>query len=129
MSNKWQHARNRSFEGFETPSEFTPFFFVVLADTQLGLLKNNESWEEEMVRSRKAVQHINRVKPAFAIVCGDLIHMSPLIYPKVSMEKVENNLEIQKAQIRDFKTIFEEKSFIPKATFFTRTPTHPPHSQ
>lgn len=42
-----------------------PFFFVVAADPQLfwGPL---EKWQE-------TIQHVNRLKPAFMVVCGDLV--------------------------------------------------------
>ncbi len=48
--------------------------FVVCADTQFGITKNNESWQAEMEYSVGAVNLINAMepRPAFVCVCGDL---------------------------------------------------------
>ncbi len=48
--------------------------FVVCADTQFGIMKNNESWQAEMEYSVGAVNLINAMepRPAFVCVCGDL---------------------------------------------------------
>mgnify|MGYP003316981348 CR=1 FL=1 len=56
------------------------FHFVQLADPQLGMLNSDQEdgkWEEETATLTKAVEHINRLKPKFAIVCGDLVHEFP----------------------------------------------------
>ena len=51
--------------------------FVVCADTQFGITKNNETWQAEMDYSVAAVDKINSMdpKPAFVCVCGDLVDM------------------------------------------------------
>eukprot|EP00457_Paulinella_chromatophora_P011406 gb/GEZN01011545.1/.p1 GENE.gb/GEZN01011545.1/~~gb/GEZN01011545.1/.p1 ORF type:complete len:352 (-),score=45.98 gb/GEZN01011545.1/:94-1041(-) len=69
-----------------------------MADTQLGMLRENKSWEEEIGTAQLAVQRLNRLrpKPAFAIVCGDLVHAYP------------DNPNVQDQQIKDFKTIFSD---------------------
>ena len=57
-----------------------PWLFVQLADPQLGMLNSDQEdggWEEETATLTKAVEHINRLKPKFAIVCGDLVHEFP----------------------------------------------------
>lgn len=48
--------------------------FVICADTQFGITKNNESWQAEMEYSVGAVNLINSMepRPAFVCVCGDL---------------------------------------------------------
>ena len=51
-----------------------------LADPQLGMLNSDQedgAWDEEAATLSKAVDHINRLKPRFAIVCGDLVHEFP----------------------------------------------------
>lgn len=52
--------------------------FVVCADTQFGITKNNESWQAEMEYSVGAVNLINAMepRPAFVCVCGDLGEIS-----------------------------------------------------
>ena len=54
-----------------------PWLFVQLADPQLGMLNSDQedgTWDEETATLAKAVEQINRLKPKFAIVCGDLVH-------------------------------------------------------
>jgi serine/threonine-protein phosphatase CPPED1 len=51
-----------------------PFFFLQLADTQFGMFNKNESWEQETALFTRAVEQINRLKPRFVIVCGDLVN-------------------------------------------------------
>lgn len=50
-----------------------PFFFVQLADTQLGMANGNKDLSPEIENFTKAVQHINRLRPAFVLISGDLI--------------------------------------------------------
>jgi len=50
-----------------------PFFFVQMADPQFGFMDA----AQERKNAEAAVQHINRLKPRFAIVCGDLVHPNP----------------------------------------------------
>jgi len=47
------------------------FFFVAIADTQLGF---GNGVSEDAATFRNAVEHINRLKPAFVIILGDLIN-------------------------------------------------------
>jgi serine/threonine-protein phosphatase CPPED1 len=54
-----------------------PFFFIQLADTQFGMFNADQSWEQETDLFTRAVMHINRLKPRFAIVCGDLVNQPP----------------------------------------------------
>ena len=58
-----------------------PWTFVQLADPQLGMHNSangeNPGWDEEEAMLRLAVDKINALRPAFAIVCGDLVHEFP----------------------------------------------------
>lgn len=54
--------------------------FVVAADTQLGMLRQSLCWEVEAAYSRAAVDAINRLKPDFVCVCGDLVEMTASLY-------------------------------------------------
>jgi len=51
--------------------------FVVCADTQLGMMDFNKSWEKELEYSRQAIEMINALdpQPLFCCVCGDLVDM------------------------------------------------------
>jgi serine/threonine-protein phosphatase CPPED1 len=48
------------------------FFFVQIADTQLGMAANNANMDQEIDNFSKAVEDINRLKPAFVVISGDL---------------------------------------------------------
>ena len=50
------------------------FFFVQIADTQLGMTNSNRDMVPEIENFSKAVDHINSIKPAFVIISGDLIN-------------------------------------------------------
>jgi 3',5'-cyclic AMP phosphodiesterase CpdA len=74
-----------------------PFMFAQLADTQFGMFKQDESWAEEEALAQAAVRHINRLKPKFVVVCGDLVNALP--------NGPEPRPEQQAAQVRDFKRV------------------------
>lgn len=62
-----------------------PFFFVQIADPQLGITagfaeqdgQGGSTWEVEKENLRKAVSAINKLRPRFVVVSGDLTHASP----------------------------------------------------
>lgn len=54
--------------------EGTPYFFIQLSDTQFGMYEDNTSFEKETELYEKAVIHINRLKPDFVVITGDLIN-------------------------------------------------------
>uniref|UniRef100_A0A7S3E5Z5 Calcineurin-like phosphoesterase domain-containing protein n=1 Tax=Rhodosorus marinus TaxID=101924 RepID=A0A7S3E5Z5_9RHOD len=94
---RWDLARDRGFHGIPDDDEggngFQPFHFVVLADTQFGMITNNGSVDEEVERVQKAVDAINLLKPMFVIVCGDLINAHPDIY-----EDLDEQTELYQVQ-------------------------------
>ncbi|MHC4761836.1 MAG: metallophosphoesterase [Planctomycetota bacterium] len=53
-----------------------PFFFIQMADTQFGFFEKNESFARETELFEKAVSHANRLRPAFVVICGDIINKS-----------------------------------------------------
>ena len=73
-------ARERVFEGLDYASEGVwrgPYDFVQLADPQLGMLHWDRDWTEELTMLRLAVQHVNRLRPKFLLISGDLINAFP----------------------------------------------------
>lgn len=52
----------------------TPFFFVQLADTQMGFTNKNVDMVPEIEHFKAAVEHINRLRPAFVLISGDLVN-------------------------------------------------------
>lgn len=51
-----------------------PFFFIQLADPQFGMYTSDESFEQETANFEFVIATINRLRPAFVVVCGDLIN-------------------------------------------------------
>ncbi len=51
-----------------------PFFFIMLTDPQFGMYSGDKGFEQESANYEFAVAAVNRLKPAFAIVLGDLIN-------------------------------------------------------
>jgi 3',5'-cyclic AMP phosphodiesterase CpdA len=73
-------ARDRGFPGLDQEHEGRwrgSFFFLQLADTQFGMFSDNADFAKETELVTHAVQHINRLKPKFVIVCGDLVNSGP----------------------------------------------------
>lgn len=50
-----------------------PFFFIQLSDPQLGFYP--DSIKKEIALYEKAVEEINRLKPDFVVITGDLVHV------------------------------------------------------
>lgn len=106
---RWLRARNRGFQGMSRAEEGgpeRPFFFVQMADTQLGLAKNrgaDRGWEEEVALCHRAAEEVNRLRPAFAIVCGDLIDEMPIEERFDKRTRNQRNRERRFRQKRDFK--------------------------
>jgi 3',5'-cyclic AMP phosphodiesterase CpdA len=51
-----------------------PYFFLQLADTQFGMFTDNKGFDQETKNFERAIAEANRLKPAFIIVCGDLVN-------------------------------------------------------
>ena len=105
-------GKDRTLPGFESKeTKFSPFFFIQAADTQLGMIdtwgENGSSgekypyvkWDREMDLCRQTVDLLNSMKPkpAFFIVCGDLVDAFPEKWP-----------EIRAQQEKDFFKVFKE---------------------
>ena len=52
------------------------FFFIQLSDPQLGFFEEDRGFKKESENLARAVAHINRLRPAFVVVTGDLINRS-----------------------------------------------------
>jgi len=102
-------AVKRVLPGFlETKESQTwkePFVFVQAADTQLGMIdkKNgskypNITWDRELELCRQSVQALNamRPRPAFFIVCGDMLDA----FPEVA--------DVRRRQEEDFMSVYSE---------------------
>jgi 3',5'-cyclic AMP phosphodiesterase CpdA len=49
-------------------------FFVQLADTQFGAFTNDRDFAQETANYEFTVANINRLRPKFVVICGDLIN-------------------------------------------------------
>jgi len=101
---RWDKAKERAFLGLgenEAEHEWRgPFRFVVMADTQLGMIERNMHWEQEVANIRTAVVRLNQLLPKFAIVCGDLVHAH------LQMHKIDPR--VVESQVAAFKESFQE---------------------
>ncbi len=51
-----------------------PFFFIQLSDPQLGMFTTNRDFAQETANLQLAIATINRLRPAFVVVTGDLVN-------------------------------------------------------
>jgi len=93
---------------FQAKSETNNFFFIQGADTQLGLMYNwsdtegygdkypESIWDEELELCKKSVEILNSLtpKPAFFVVCGDLVDAFPDKFPEVRARQEKDLKEV-----------------------------------
>jgi 3',5'-cyclic AMP phosphodiesterase CpdA len=63
-----------SLVGYSQNRIETPYFFIQISDTQFGMFTNNREFSKETELYEAAVQKINRLKPDFVIITGDLVN-------------------------------------------------------
>lgn len=51
-----------------------PFFFIQLSDPQLGMFTENKDFAQDGANFEFAVAAVNRLRPAFVVITGDLVH-------------------------------------------------------
>jgi 3',5'-cyclic AMP phosphodiesterase CpdA len=51
-----------------------PFFFVQLSDPQMGMFTDNADFAQDAANFEFAVTAINRLRPAFVVITGDLVN-------------------------------------------------------
>ena len=56
------------------PTQERAEFFVQLADPQFGAFTSDKDFAQESANYEFAVANINRLRPAFVVICGDLIN-------------------------------------------------------
>ena len=55
-------------------SSESPFMFVQLSDPQLGFFTENRELTQDIANFEFAVANVNRLRPAFVVITGDLVH-------------------------------------------------------
>jgi serine/threonine-protein phosphatase CPPED1 len=120
-------TKKKHHHNVDDTNEASLFTFIVMADTQFGMLKNDESWDIEMKNCQYAIEQINAMnpRPLFCCVCGDLINMTHSVYtgrkkPQWALQTNNSNTnnntseywtenecdDIQSKQYQDFKRIW-----------------------
>lgn len=51
-----------------------PFFFIQLTDPQFGMFTDNTNFTQETANFEFAVSTVNRLRPAFVVITGDLVN-------------------------------------------------------
>src|SRR5436190_19463137 len=51
-----------------------PFFFIQLSDPQFGMSTTNRDFAQETANFEFAVATVNRLRPAFVVITGDLVN-------------------------------------------------------
>jgi 3',5'-cyclic AMP phosphodiesterase CpdA len=51
-----------------------PFFFIQLSDPQFGMFTDNREFTQETANFEFAVRAVNRLRPAFVVITGDLVN-------------------------------------------------------
>ena len=59
--------------GAQSP-ETPPFFFVQMSDPQFGMFTKDKDFEQETLNFELAIATVNRWRPAFVVVTGDLVN-------------------------------------------------------
>lgn len=62
------------FVGCASQKRRTSSFFLQMADTQFGFFTDNRDFGSETLNFEKAIAEANRLRPAFVVVCGDLVN-------------------------------------------------------
>jgi 3',5'-cyclic AMP phosphodiesterase CpdA len=55
-------------------SQTGAFFFIQLSDPQFGMYTADRDFAQETINFEFAVAHVNRLKPAFVVITGDLVN-------------------------------------------------------
>lgn len=85
-----------------------PFFFIQLSDPQFGMFTDNTNFTQETANYEFTAATINRLKPAFVIVTGDLVNkpgnaeqiaeykrINRLINPSIPVYDVAGNHDVE----------------------------------
>ncbi len=56
------------------PAQDQPVYFILLTDTQMGMYAANKDFAQESANLEFAAATVNRLKPAFVVILGDLVN-------------------------------------------------------
>lgn len=112
-NNRFLMAKDRTYEGFTEEEEGDwdgDYDFIQLADPQLGMLHWDKGWSEEAAMLRLAVQHVNRLKPRFLLISGDLVNAFPSgpgAKPEVAAREIASFKEVLRELDQDISIILQ----------------------
>jgi len=88
----------------------TPFFFIQLSDPQFGFFNNDVDFPQETANFEFVVANINRLKPDFVVITGDLINkagdpaqmaeydrIKKMILPSITVYQMPGNHDLENA--------------------------------
>lgn len=55
-------------------SAATPYVFIQLSDPQFGMFTADRDFAQETINFERAVAHVNRLRPDFVVITGDLVN-------------------------------------------------------
>ena len=70
-----------------------PFYFIMLSDTQLGMYASNENFVQETANYEFAVAAINRLKPGFVIILGDLVNKADDLAQTAEYQRISQSID------------------------------------
>lgn len=75
-------------QAHETP----PFFFVQMSDPQFGMFTKDKDFAQETVNFEMALATMNRWKPAFVVITGDLVNKAGNVAQIAEFQRVRTKL-------------------------------------
>jgi len=93
---RFRLAAGRTLRGIDERRWQGPFFFVQLADPQFGLHPPTGCRFAETANAELIVEQINRLRPRFVVICGDLV------------ENLDGPIELAAWQVAEFKRVFRQ---------------------
>lgn len=71
------------------------FFFIQISDTQLGFASDDQDLAQDSANAELAVAAINRLKPAFVIVTGDLVNKTGDAAQLAAYQRIIDGIDAQ----------------------------------
>jgi len=70
-----------------------PYFFIQITDPQFGMFESNKGFQKETELYEKAVKEINRLKPDFVVITGDLVNNSKDPLQIKEFKRITSNID------------------------------------
>jgi predicted phosphodiesterase len=84
-----------------------PFFFIQMSDPQFGMYSGDQGFEQETANFEFVIATANRLRPAFVIICGDLVNkpgdaaqsaeylrIAKKLHPSILLDNVAGNHDV-----------------------------------